>query len=447
MTRLQPLSTVAQPKPRELKPTQKITAAVAIALVPIQLLAFATVSYAIPREARVTYLNPSSGSNVPALREGQGQRYYPAHTNQVIPLRTENGVPQQAMAVPHSSRANLRFDNPSNPLVQLGSSTAETRYLFPCAVLGGSSMVGWTARSDRGCSTFTAHTGSGAIATRDVIYPLAAANKQLLSQAAADVFRYCGTVEDGGPGWGFSAATGNVNPCQQAKEECLETGTGGPCAVSTVGTVALDTADAIATIRCPKAIPITNRGSGDYLLADGLAELKRLARFTNSGNCLIDVYYPGDVVISPASEAATLVEIQTAGNSVEVAALVGNVTLLSADNPRGLLLPEGSSYQSGEGEVATLDCSSRLNSDSVQTFLTPQVWGDSGEAQNIAKTLTDYETEFCQGAIESPEEPTGPRIDIPFPFPFPGPDDGENDQDSNGRPQTYPSSGELYQPQ
>lgn len=394
---------------------------------------------AIPQSATVTYLKPTSGAGVPALSIS-GQRSTPIRRNQVISLRYQNSVPQQFMNLNRQvAQANVRFDQPTDPIVQIGPSSRDTQYIFPCAFRNGNGTIGWDAmeRNRRGCTAVIAQVGD-AVSAQSSNSPLVAdylnfidrsrqpnsaqSNKSIQAQIptfeAKPTLQYCGALETTGAGWGFSQTTDGSNPCEPAIEECQATGSGGTCEIATVGQELIATEELIASAQCPGTFVLTTEGNGQTMAGSELEMLKRMARSLNSKSCLFHVFHPNDLVISPATDDLTLVQIQTpASSEIAVLVLVGSVNIVSAKQLRGLTLSEGSQYNSDRNNTERLNCAAILNSDSLRSFLTPANWGN---VAGIRDRLRNYRTQFCQNVGQSPSRP-GPVINIPFPFPFPFP--------------------------
>jgi hypothetical protein len=105
------------------------------------------------------------------------------------------------------------------------------------------------------------------------------------------------------------------------------------------------------------------------------------------------------VTVAPVTREATLVQIQNFGyDGAEIRALVGNVTIVSPNTPRGLTLPEGSGYSTATGQESKLDCGQIFNSPAIKSFLDPQNWVDSSttsDAQPIGDLLKRYKNGFC----------------------------------------------------
>ena len=412
-------------------------------LIPASLLANTIAAYAIPQAATINYLQPTTGRGVPSIRLDLTQTPTPAVIDQEIDLRFEHAIPQQSMIVSGSSsqahqrnRASVTLDNPSDPIVQIGPSQTTTEYLFPCAIRGGSGTVGWKAiaRSSRGCTSLIARSGGSSFAAENLDLteqPPQIAIKGLQAQNSTASFQYCGTLEEKGSGWGFNYSTDGTNPCQQAIEECESAG--GVCSVTTMGQESFAAPKLIASAQCPGILALKTEGNGQTMVTSELEILKKMARSLKGESCLINVYRPGDVVISPASDGLTLVKIQTSSSGeIEVLALVGTVDIVSADRPRGLTLEEGSMYRSGKSDVEALDCPTILNSESMQSFLNPASWNGSSE---ISSQLAGYQAEFCQNKLEPSSNPRRPRFGIHLGIPWPGrgsDTNGGSDTDNDG---------------
>lgn len=423
------------------------------ALIPASLLTNTIAAYAIPQAATITYLYPTTGQGVPSIRLDLTQTPAPAATDQKIDLRFEHAIPQQSMIVEGSSsqtrqrnRANVTLDNPSEPIVQIGPSQTTTEYLFPCAIRGGSGTVGWQAiaRSSRGCTSLIARSGGSSLTAENlnlteqssqIANTSQTANKSLQAQNSTDSFQYCGALEETGSGWGFNYSTDGTNPCQRAIAECESAG--GDCSVTTIGQESLAVPELMASAQCPGILTLKTEGNGQAMVTSELELLKKMTRSLRGASCLINIYRPGDVVISPASDELTLVEIQTSrSGEIEVLALVGTVNIVSADRPRGLALPEGSMYRSGKSDVEALDCPAILNSESMQSFLNPASWTGSSD---ISSQLAGYQTEFCQSKLETPRSPRRPSFGIDLGIPWPG--RGSNTDGNGGATDPPPEPG------
>lgn len=406
-------------------------------LIPAGLLTNTIAAYAIPQSATITNLVPQTGSGVPFIRLGLTRTSAPAVMGQEIDLRfNEEEIPQQSMGVSGSSRnqANVTLDNPSDTIVQIGPSQTTTEYLFPCAIRGGSGTVGWRAmaRSSRGCISLIARSGGSSFATENLDLteqPPQIANKSLQAQNSTDSFQYCGALEETGSGWGFNYSTDGTNPCQQAIAECESAG--GVCSVSTMGQESLAATELIASAQCPGITTRKTEGNGQAMVTSELEILKKMTRSLRGASCLINIYRPGDVVISPAKDELTLVEIQTSrSDEIEVLALVGTVNIVSADRPNGLALPEGSKYRSGKSSVEALDCPTILNSESMQSFLNPASWTGSSD---ISSQLAGYQTEFCQNKLEpTRDRPNRGRLPFGIELRIPWPGGGSNPPGNGG---------------
>lgn len=426
------------PQHSQRKSYQRLLALITLTLMPISALTNALQAFAIPQSATITDLKPESGSGVPAIRMDQKQRPAPASKNQTINLQFQNSIPRQSILVVgrQRSQVHVRFDHPADPLLQIGPGDSDTEYLFPCAI-HGAATIGWKAmnRNSRGCTSVIAKSSRGPSAmnpSKATEYQLGlVSDKSLQAQIPAGSFQYCSVLEETGSRWGFSYSTdGTTNPCHKAIEECKSNGAAGSCEIATLGEEPLETQDLIAFVHCAGDIVFPTKGSGQSMVDSELKTLNQEARYINGKSCLINVYHSGDVVISPASDDVTLIQLQPLNSgSIEVSVLVGSVDILSVDRRRGLRLQKGSKYQSGENSIKPIDCPKTLDSESMQSFLNPALWANAPE---ISSQLAVYKKSFCTTG-GSPEQPKESPIRINIPFPFPRPIPRGNDGGGNNR--------------
>ncbi|PSB24759.1 hypothetical protein [Stenomitos frigidus] len=415
---------------------QRLLALITLTLMPVSVFANALQAFAIPQSATIADLKPESGSGVPAIRMDQKQRPAPASKNQTINLQFQNSIPRQSILVVGGQRSqvHVRFDHPADPLLQIGPGDSATEYLFPCAI-HGAATIGWKAmnRNSRGCTSVIAKSGRGPSAMnlpKATGYQLGlASDKSLQAKNPAGSFQYCSVLEEAGSGWGFSDSTdGTTNPCQKAIEECKSNGVAGSCEVATLGEEPLETQELMAFVQCSGNIVFPAKGSGQSMVDSELKTLHQEARYINGKSCFINVYHPGDVAISPASDDVTLIQLQPLNSgSIEVSVLVGSVDIVSVDRQHSLRLQKGNKYQSGENIIKPIDCPKTLGSGSMQSFLNPALWAG---APGISSQLAEYKQKFCATG-GSPERPTEPPTGINIPFPLPRPIHRGNDGRGN----------------
>jgi hypothetical protein len=389
------------------KPFKWLTVSVAVALVPLYVLANCFKSYAeLPESATIAELNP------PILKR-------PGHESHPLPARIRDRLEsyKDSILVNRSSWAHLQFRNRSRsvtPIVQVGPSDTLSEYLFPCEVRGDTT-IGWgLINVESGCRFIRVESGGKGRVTQlpgSISTYIAQARQKQLALPSSNLLQYCSALENAGSGWGLGFSNNfSENPCQKALQECLESGSGNECSVETFGVEPADDRNLIASIQCLSIrgdrLVYTSRENRP--IEDEVLRLKEDSKFLNRGACTLNVYRADELMISPTNDELTLVQTHDLGDgNLAIDALVGSVTIVSLKRPKGFNLPEGMRYQSGTDTLQGIDCPKRLISPSVQAFLNPNNWLSSSDPHgigNIQTQLTGYRENFCQNS---------PRTDNP----------------------------------
>lgn len=309
------------------------------------------------------------------------------------------------------AQANLRYVFDNNPDAQLGvqagPSSTPSAYYFPCRFEGGTFVVGWSAGTEgRPCSNpgITVSLGSSGQQAElpqpiALQAPISASTKELSAQANNPVMQYC-TIAANGRGWWVR--WGNfADPCQEALQACLATGPASGCIALGTGHWRAKDPDLLVTIGCADNRFYSARGNGVRVATTLISDLAQTAKADKSRVCVLNVYQPGDIIVAPATDEATLIQTQAAGTSLTVDALTGDLLIRSTQQPDGLILERGHQYLSTQHQVRPIDVSAAAQSTPVRNFLDPANWPPESAAD-----LDDY-----QDALNDDEPPKDPPDD------------------------------------
>lgn len=395
-----------------------ITRAITSVLIPSYVLAVSTRSLAlsIPSAAEVSeFIDVPSGSLHNQIHLGQfdHSEIQPVHRGAHLSNLS------QFLKIPGNRRAqvNLRylFDTiPSAQLgVQAGPSWSPSFYYFPCRFEGGTFVVGWHAGTEgRPCSnpgiTVNLDQSDGQaslpqlLQTADLPGVLASPKQNLTTQIASasnPLMRYC-TIAARGRGWWVR--WGNFeNPCQEALQACLETGSADGCIALGVGHWRAKDQNLLVTVGCADDRFYSARGNGIQVATTLISDLAQEAKAAQSRVCALNVYQPDDIIIAPATDETTLIQTQDLGSSLAVDALAGDLLIRSTHRPDGLTLAQGHQYLSAQNRIQPIDVSEVAQSTAVRNFLDPASW-----PPEAASELDDY-----QKALDNTDDPPGNSSD------------------------------------
>ncbi|NJM73412.1 MAG: hypothetical protein HC862_26645 [Scytonema sp. RU_4_4] len=89
---------------------------------------------------------------------------------------------------------------------------------------------------------------------------------------------------------------------------------------------------------------------------------------------------PSRIFISPVGNGTIIVDVSSSEDNITVNALVGDVTIQSAEQPNGFILQQGLSYSSSSGRTQNINPADIPRS-SIEAFLNPNNWSQSVAAQ------------------------------------------------------------------
>jgi len=306
--------------------------------------------------------------------------------------------------------ATLRFTDWSNHDMNLevkaiSHNNALTKYKVPCTVQVenyAKAIITWESGSGRACDTGMSVTSKSSPTSQKVVphssflanesKDLSEANpkavnwntKALLKAEAEDdnIRYYCSALPSSGSGSaGMAAGLGSIKlACGQAAVSCIKNNSdtndnsNSDCWIETMGEWNINDPELMTSVTCKNgkssykilsgadisnpnnaARDDFNAALGDFLeqvlgkRGRTLAELLKL----KSGACVLEIYHPDEVLISPVTSQQTVVQVADVGNgNVEVNVQEGQALLRSTQSPEGIEASQGQTYiLTGDGVI------------------------------------------------------------------------------------------------
>lgn len=243
------------------------------------------------------------------------------------------------------------------------SGNRSVNFFYPCGGTG-EFLLAWSEGGAGACAHpgFWAGTTRGETIGRASTTTIAQANKDLLKaqnswgdflqeMAGKMKVAYCSYVEDDGGAWSAkSAIAGTRDPCKQAQAQCLnKASAGSECFVASAGEWQLTNKDLVFSLDCADNRSFKVTRSGRVILAALVLQIEDIAQRIGGKACVLNIFPAGDMLIAPATDQLTIVQIRDLGARIAVDALRGNVAIRGAETPQGapLILEEGKTYFGG----------------------------------------------------------------------------------------------------
>lgn len=302
---------------------------------------------------------------------------------------------------PDGSYATLRFKDSNNVDLKLkfnavAHNSGTTRYLMPCKAVtsGGSNfVVTWEDGKGSGCGKGLKVTSKDSSYSSQrpfsQIVAVTQKNKSILEPnfdpkiwkeksdlkaqlGDSDTRHYCSALPNAGGGSaGMSAGFSSMEEaCNNATQKCLKNNNDRECSIETVGEWSINDPELMTSVTCENGKSSRKRVRGsdisdpssstNAILNDLLKQLLGdlggiLSGLLNlkPGTCVLEVYHPDEVVISPTQNQQTVVQATDVGNGiVQVDVQEGQALIRSTQSPTGMVANQGESYLfNGEGAI------------------------------------------------------------------------------------------------
>ncbi len=295
----------------------------------------------------------------------------------------------------NGSEATLRYISRTGsafgPGVLAVSDKNPSSYYFPCTLKGGSFIVGWLRGDERQCvppgitvKRNGASRSSSRLLNQDSFQMTQGLKNLLTAQSSRNqMFRYC-TVAAKNRGWWVRWGTFD-DPCEEANQECLTTGSASGCQVVGLGDWRIKDQNLLVSVECASNQVFADRGNGQKVATSLIQDLAEKAKNDGSKACVLNVYQPDDVIVLPATKKVTLIQTHDFGNALAIDALAGDVIIKSAKHSVGVRLKVGNRYIYPDDVFQPINVSEVAKSPAVQAFLNPNNWSPDATAQ-----LEDY---------------------------------------------------------
>jgi hypothetical protein len=378
--------------------------------------ATATVGYAwVPKTALLVEPTVPSSSMTIKLKDGRNSR--PASLGAVMGQGQVLSVPNDGTGARTTLRFKDQSDGDMRLKIDAIARNGLTKYYMPCkAILSGNSaaVITWETGQGRGCEKGIKVTSRDRTISQQPFsqsQPLARRESPWLESgvfnslglvqesnnllqlnlvsevssavaqvplprvdSSADLRYYCSTLPISGRGSAGMAAgfSSEEEACKQATEKCLKNNSGANCSIQTMGEWSVNDSELISSIKCENRrssykklrgadISDPNSSGINEILKDTLEKtLGQLGELLSGvlklkpGTCILEVYHPDDVVISPVTSEQTVVEAVDNGNgTVIVTVQEGKALLRSTQSPEGTVANPGETYVfNGEGSIS-----------------------------------------------------------------------------------------------
>jgi hypothetical protein len=153
----------------------------------------------------------------------------------------------------------------------------------------------------------------------------------------------------------------------------------------------------IVSVECADNRVFTAKGNGLDASMILIRDLALEALNKKATSCALNIYQPDKLIVSPASEKATLIQTGKIDGSLWIDALAGDVIIRSAQKIEGQILRFGNRYIYPENKIQPINVSDAIRSTSVQAFLNTSNW-----PIEVASKNSDY-------ADQSASEPTSEK--------------------------------------
>lgn len=383
---------------RKQKLIQTFIPGIAIILAPVYLLTTCASSYAeVPQTAYIK--QPATLSPSMTVHSGSNR----SEASLDLPMKWYDSlwVPNDGSG----ARATLRFYNSASrdmgTKIDAIPRKGLTKYVMPCKAViqkGADFTVTWENGNGRACEKGLKVTSKGFGKITQRSFPQASLlaqgekstqkvyfdtlrwnSKSLLKAEAGEddiadssTRYYCSALPTSGGGSagiaaGFDSA---AEACSQATQKCSKNNSGSECSIKTMGEWSVNDPELMTSVTCENGKSSRKRVSGsdikdpssstnailDGLLRQVLGDLGGILSEVlklKPGACVLEVYHPDEVLISPVTSQQTVVQATDVGNgSVQVNVQEGQALMRSTQSPKGIVASQGQSYIfNGEGVI------------------------------------------------------------------------------------------------
>lgn len=354
-----------------------ISRAVAVAIVPLWILATTPQSYsqAIPDAARITKVEGRTNARSESLRIRRGTE----RTMPVVAGQTQLEKYRDALIVPPGDRfatLSFMFANPANTwryaglIAQTLPQPTLAEYKLPCRSRGGTVIFGWrrASDSDRGCEYGVRVASSRGVRSQlpSLSFPISVKSLDL-AQTSPESVLYCGARSR----YGSLVTESEVldDSCQEVVQKCATVSFGSDCFLVSMGEWNINEPDLNLSLACSQG-PFNRRTNGS-LITTLLSELTQQASSNNLTGCAVNIYSPEEEIIIPGSEQ-TLIRTIDSGTGVIVDVLLGSVIIRSINGLLGVPVRAGQRYSVPNNTTTPIDARQVARSPNVQNFLDPK---------------------------------------------------------------------------
>lgn len=394
-----------------------------ITLIPLSLLTQTLASYAeIPHKAVVSKIY---GRRELWVRRQGGNVRNPAQIGSTL-QRYNDTLLVNGNSETH---AILRFFSDTNQDLNMYVKTVlhsqSALYHYPCTIRNGAHIFGWGLATRRACEQGLQVIGGNPLAQiPQTPKPfIAQFDKGLLfSQSYPRQIYYCSVLSPAGDSW-LGMKSGE--PCQTPLETCQRSAS--QCTPTTMGHWWTNTPEVTANLECAASPPLTVTGSGDDL-KDLITQLHQSAIAQGRTDCILQVYHPDDVIVTPADNATVtsqtgdeeiIVKSYDTGACPEISVINGTVLVKSAQRPEGTLVTPGykstrTFCQKEQGEIEPFDLEAERRSVDMEVLEADRLGmefcnqeqasgGQEGDARTIQLTKNQGEIQVDYEMFQVPD--------------------------------------------
>ena len=272
-----------------------------------------------------------------------------------------------------------------------GPSSDSSTYYFPCRVGGGIYVIGWHKPGQLSCANpgLTVSAGQSRNTTPSVqrltptsIFVASNFDIPLTTQSPTLsnlFFPYCSVAAEK-RGWWIRWGDFD-NPCDEALEQCSKTGPLDRCEVLGIGNWLARDRSLLVAVECANDRSYKAMGSGLRVALRLISDLAQQAKSDSSTACVLNVYQPNDVIVSPATKQTTLIQTQDLGDSLSVDVLAGTVIIRSAQKTKGMILVAGERYKYPQDDIQNIDVFEVAQSPNLRRFLDVENWPQENESE------------------------------------------------------------------